>query len=109
MNKEIKAMWLEALKSGDYVQGVGYLNYMGKQCCLGVLCEVLIENNLCAIDKVKSNQDQAYEYNNYFSMCPSEVIDRCGIESNDVHELIRINDNLFDGHYTSVIPLIETL
>ena len=43
MNKEIKALWIEALRSGKYVQGMGFLNNNGKFCCLGVLCELSAE------------------------------------------------------------------
>lgn len=42
MNKEIKAKWTEALRSGKYKQGQRELqDPKGKFCCLGVLCEVL--------------------------------------------------------------------
>lgn len=32
--------WLEALRSGEYEQGTGYLNNSKKYCCLGVLGKV---------------------------------------------------------------------
>lgn len=32
--------WVEALRSGKYPQGVGFLHSEGKYCCLGVLCAV---------------------------------------------------------------------
>jgi hypothetical protein len=41
MNKEIKARWLEALRSGKYEQGTTYLKNGDKYCCLGVLCDVV--------------------------------------------------------------------
>jgi hypothetical protein len=44
MDPEIKAKWVEALRSGEYTQGRGSLkdNYDGdiKHCCMGVLAEV---------------------------------------------------------------------
>lgn len=47
MNKEIKAKWLAALRSGDYMQYRGQLRHTAygetgelKYCCLGVLCDV---------------------------------------------------------------------
>ena len=40
MNKEIKAKWVSALRSGDYVQGKGQLRRGNKFCCLGVLCNI---------------------------------------------------------------------
>lgn len=41
MNKAIKEDWLEALRSGEYLQGYEYLDRQGGQCCLGVLCDIL--------------------------------------------------------------------
>lgn len=42
MNTEIKAKWVEALRSGKYEQGKSRLQNCLKQtyCCLGVLCEI---------------------------------------------------------------------
>ena len=40
MNKEVKARWLAALRSGEFEQGRGVLEKNGKFCCLGVLCKV---------------------------------------------------------------------
>lgn len=40
MNKEIKKLWIEALRSGKYKQGKGKLKRDGKYCCLGVLCAI---------------------------------------------------------------------
>jgi hypothetical protein len=47
MDPKVKAEWLTALRSGDYVQGVGALRYVShaigkkpKHCCLGVLEDI---------------------------------------------------------------------
>lgn len=45
MNPDIKAQWVTALRSGEYVQGVGALRSLTIHgdigyCCLGVLCEL---------------------------------------------------------------------
>ena len=41
MNSEIKAQWVEALRSGNYKQGRGFLHSKsGTYCCLGVLCDI---------------------------------------------------------------------
>lgn len=37
----IQTKWLEALESGNYKQGQGYLKNKDGYCCLGVLCEVM--------------------------------------------------------------------
>jgi len=52
MDKRIKALWIEALESGEYKQSTGSLRYTPedsgepKFCCLGVLCEVAIKDGL---------------------------------------------------------------
>jgi len=41
MDKKIKKLWLEALRSGKYKQGRGQLKTDdNKFCCLGVLCDL---------------------------------------------------------------------
>ena len=45
MNEQVKKMWLDALRSGDYTQGREVLHLVtedGEQqfCCLGVLCDL---------------------------------------------------------------------
>jgi hypothetical protein len=40
MDAELKAKWVEALRSGKYKQTKNRLQRDGKFCCLGVLCEV---------------------------------------------------------------------
>lgn len=41
MDPELKAKWLEALRSGKYEQGIRVLKTKeGKFCCLGVLCDI---------------------------------------------------------------------
>lgn len=41
---EVRAQWVAALRSGDYVQGTGYLTTIKhgvrRDCCLGVLCQL---------------------------------------------------------------------
>jgi hypothetical protein len=46
MNPEVKSMWVEALRSNDYLQGRGALNRNGLFCCLGVLCDVALKNGI---------------------------------------------------------------
>ncbi len=43
MNPEVKAAWTQALRSGEYIQGVGHLVEDGKYCCLGVLCDLAVK------------------------------------------------------------------
>lgn len=46
MNEEIKIRWVNALESGDYPQVTGRLaNDLGF-CCLGVLCEIAVQDQV---------------------------------------------------------------
>ena len=57
MNKEVKELWLKALRSGEYKQGRNYLEYTDplygkKYCCLGVLCDLAVKNGvICKTDQ----------------------------------------------------------
>jgi hypothetical protein len=40
MNPEVKARWVAALRSGEYLQGTSTLRIGDQFCCLGVLCDI---------------------------------------------------------------------
>lgn len=41
MNRDVKARWIKALRSGEYKQGTGKLKSKQNDfCCLGVLCDL---------------------------------------------------------------------
>ena len=46
MNQEIKEKWVAALRSGKYTQGHASLCKDNKYCCLGVLCELAVEEGI---------------------------------------------------------------
>lgn len=97
--KEIKEKWLEALKSGKYKQGVGMLYKCGEHCCLGVLCE--IHPNLSITDHgygALVNGRDTFGYDIFNEML-----------GNGYKKLFTTNDDMADGKYTAVIPLIEAL
>jgi hypothetical protein len=43
MNPDVKALWVAALRSGEYKQGKRQLRNRGKFCCLGVLCDLAVK------------------------------------------------------------------
>lgn len=52
MNEEIKKLWVEKLRSGEYEQGTHMLRYEDQDakkgfryCCLGVLCDIYAEKH----------------------------------------------------------------
>jgi hypothetical protein len=44
LNKEELSIWITALRSGKYTQGIHFLQTESGYCCLGVACKVLIPN-----------------------------------------------------------------
>jgi hypothetical protein len=43
MNADVKKLWINALRSGEYKQGKHYLREEDRFCCLGVLCDIAIK------------------------------------------------------------------
>lgn len=89
MNREIKREWIEALESGRYKQGIGYLEDDGKFCCLGVLCKTLRistrDNRRIGSDGI--NSDATLEY------LSDAVLDRVGLTHEQQEDLSVLNDN----------------
>lgn len=68
MNTEIKKLWVDALRSGEYKQGKGRLKDEDKFCCLGVLCDLHAKTVEC---RTWDNN----EYNGKEYLPPSEVLE----------------------------------
>jgi hypothetical protein len=78
---EIKERWIEALESGKYRQTQGHLQvkdgadseYRDGYCCLGVLCELAVEDGVV---NVKTNRNvYGITEVEYFSGDPDESVD----------------------------------
>lgn len=90
MNTDVKAKWIEALRSGEFDQVDGYLNKDDSGfCCLGVLCELAVEDGVVQKRQVPTsstgvmeyfdpeNDEEDYEAYNL----PSKVMDWAGLTS----------------------------
>lgn len=88
MNPEIKDRWLEKLESGEYDQTSGELRNDEGYCCLGVLCEVAVEDGV-----IERGEEVGYltAYAGYYSSksdvpfienstLPKEVVEWAGLE-----------------------------
>lgn len=81
MNPEVKQKWVEALRSGRYFRGMSALRLPDKlsggsvYCCLGVLCDIAVRDNIISEPIFVENQE-AYGYGGYqeVSFLPEEVI-----------------------------------
>lgn len=65
MNNVVKKKWLTALESGKYNHGTSKLKTIGidkkvYHCCLGVLCELAIEEGIC--EEMPNNDELAESY-----------------------------------------------
>ncbi len=63
MNTEwIRARWLPALRGGGYEQGTGALRQYDAYCCLGVACDLLLQDGIIT---TPWNTDPAYDSKYY--------------------------------------------
>lgn len=91
MNREIRNLWIAALRSGDYQQGTGNLQHIYsadegyKYCCLGVLCDIA---KLHGVD-VPTNEEGWYTSND-----PDFLLDK------NVRVWAGLNDD--DGNYNPI-------
>ena len=91
MNPEIKKRWIDALKSGDYKQGTESLCCNDSFCCLGVLCDLYIQDTKngewfsYSVDEYKDTYETKFAIRNEESniiegeILPSIVADWAGI------------------------------
>jgi hypothetical protein len=122
MNPEIKAQWIADLRSGEFVQGTGYLNADGKLCCLGVLCEQAVKAGVVESDM--SGEGTVY-YDGKDNILPDQVREWAGLPGANTHDnpnnpdvtvhdtavsLAELNDgeNGWEGHtFGQIADLIE--
>jgi hypothetical protein len=69
MNPEIKAKWIEALRSGRYTQAEGFLRINDSMCCLGVLCDII----------APEDWDRQGEFRGEDMLPPEELCDTIGL------------------------------
>lgn len=96
MNTEVKELWVNALRSGDYVQGRGQLAVVldavgddktpnRKHCCLGVLCDIAASRGIVTTRYVTPEVDSPVDavtiikYNDEAGSLPPAVIQWAGI------------------------------
>ena|SRR5271166_6400443 len=85
MNQGIKKKWVDALRSGNYLQGMGWLAYEGRYCCLGVLCDV--------VDPTKWDRKGVTDvYEGLNGALPPSVMKKAGLSGDVEHMLVQAND-----------------
>lgn len=114
MKKEIKKLWLEALRSGKYKQATGQLKRVDlysqqeSHCCLGVLCELHRKAMKKGSKSVWS--DDGAKYLNDGGVLPERVRKWAGLAERDPRiesaKLTRWNDS-YRKSFTSIADLIQ--
>jgi hypothetical protein len=69
MRKEVAEIWSKALRSGEFVQGIGYLDKKQSQCPLGILCLLALTVGVCEVAAIKN----AFAYDNQLARLPESV------------------------------------
>lgn len=108
MKPKYKKMWLKALRSGDFTQGVQRLrNSTGKYCCLGVLLEVDPEGKLVRRDRNSKILVDASAIKSCWelNLPTDDTIARWGLNKAAMDQLAQWND---DGYtFEEIADVIE--
>jgi len=110
VNKEIKARWVAALRSGVYNQTRGVLHNEKGYCCLGVLCDIHAnETNTRWVPEAFS-----FVYNGANMVLPSDVCKWAGLTRNDPtvkvdgkHEALSNMNDLHQKSFDEIADVIE--
>jgi hypothetical protein len=97
MNREIARRWTDRLRNRDIPQGAGCLGMPhGRRCCLGVLCDIAVEDDV--IDPPRTESLWSFTYAGAHGSLPTQVtawagmLTREGIYDADC-SLMADNDN----------------
>ncbi len=95
--KKLRKLWVEALRSGDYRQGDGVLEYRFSDeaisnCCLGVLCHVAKKEGL--VDSLKVSPFTGYLVGCSLSENYPDIKEAVGLSLEGEDALINMNDGL---------------
>ena len=115
MDKRIKALWLDALRSGEYVQGVDYLrNTYNEYCCLGVLCDLAAK---AGIGEWANSEIDGWEFDYESGVLTERVRDWAGMtsyngtytdsEDGTVEQRCLSNDNDSGATFAEIVGIIQ--
>lgn len=96
MNPEIKAKWLEALRSGEYAQTKYRLQDEVGYCCLGVLCDIVDPEGWGDAQSPEIGLgafcQTAYKHRGKEEVPGNEIAGWAGLGHSDVDVLAEMND-----------------
>lgn len=113
MKKEVADKWVAALRSGKYKQSTGVLRHAGGFCCLGVLCEVAIEEGIPLVVEKRGYGYNAITYNDSSHLLPRAVLSWAEMRWDDGTFLGRVRKSLvqMNDHgatFEEIANIIET-
>lgn len=113
MDKEIKARWVEALRSGNYEQGRYNLRRRDQFCCLGVLCDVVKDEVNYNWLPVQDSEGTFYKFDEADEILPKVVADYADLQlsprvkvSGGEREIAILNDSA-EYSFEQLADLIE--
>lgn len=112
MDQEIKERWLAKLESGEYEQTTEYLAAGDGYCCLGVLCEIAVEDGIVFKTLSESESEHAgrpvYSYTSKLdaqdsteAVLPIAVKEWAGLEETNPGANIKHDDGVEYWEYLS--------
>ena len=111
MNKTVIRKWAEALESGEYMQGYGQLYDGETYCCLGVLCQLHMQETG---EVWEEDEDGMHCYLGHANYLPATVANWAGLEmvpsvkyDSKRESLDLLNDNMI-GFNEIAISIRET-
>ena len=76
---ERRKRWTAALRSGEYKQADGYLNYNGSYCCLGVACDLYMKEVGQGEWKDSGWDNNSYAFMGKADLPPEQVMEWLGL------------------------------
>lgn len=80
MNKDIQARWTARLREHPELQGKGYLRKGDKRCCLGVLCDIAVEDGVITAEQDASG---VWYYDGASGLLPHSIQRWAGLGSSN--------------------------
>jgi hypothetical protein len=116
LNTEVIQRWVDALESGDYKQGDGALsrklnNGHRRYCCLGVLCELAVEEGVISESRPVPEYPNSFQYglDGNLSTLPAEVRDWAGLDSGNPNlKYDHENENEAQDDMTSCVSMNDS-
>ena len=106
----IRDEWIPALRSGEFEQGIGYLNYDNKYCCLGVACEILSRKGMVNKQRTPYYENKLVTYDGEGTSLPEKIAEFIGIDIDgrmeDAAGLNVLNDRYLEN-FTKIADILE--